>query len=171
VLWDGLDARGQRLPTGRYQLDVVARSMNDSAADTVAVAFDIRYAQEVLEDLLPALSDSMLLPERQPRSVAQSRLAAGLLVGMFAAAVPAALGHEELDGTRTHSVVVASVSISSGIAGFMLLRRRATIPENVRENARRRDEHARRNEAIRARNEVRLREARLVITPVGGEAP
>jgi len=50
------------------------------------------------------------------------------------------------------------------------MRRQSAIPANVLENARRREEHARRNREIRERNEARMREARMIITPAAGES-
>ena len=102
--------------------------------------------------------------------MARSHLAAGLAAAAFAIAVPSAIGHGELGGTRKHAVVMASLTASGGIAAFMFLRRGSGIPANVLENARRREEHARGNREIRERNAARMAEARMVITPASGES-
>jgi hypothetical protein len=168
--WDGLDHQGTRLAPGRYHLEVNATTTSGSASDTVALRFDVRYDHEPLEDTL-GLNAESLLPERRPPSVARSRLAAGLAAAAFAIAVPSAIGHGELGGTRKHAVVMASVTASGGIASFIFLRRGSAIPANVLENARRREEHTRRNREIRERNAARIAEARMVITPPSGESP
>ena len=167
-LWDGLDEAGGRLPPGRYLLEVGARSAPDSLADTVAVQFDVRYDHPPLEDTV-GLESSSLLPERRPPSVARSRLAVGVAAAAFAIAVPTAIGHGDLGSTRKHATVMASVSVSSGVAAFVFLRRGAAIPANVRENARRREEHARLNREIRERNAARIAGARMILTPVSVE--
>lgn len=167
--WDGLDQKGQRLPAGRYQLDVSAAATSDSASDTVTLRFDVTYDHEPLEDSL-AFDPRSLLPERRPPSIARSQLAAGLALASFAIAVPSVIGHGDLNGTRKHAVVMASVTATGGIASFFLLRRGSGIPANVLENARRREQHVRQNREIRERNAARLAAARMIITPTIGES-
>jgi hypothetical protein len=167
--WDGLDQQGQRLPAGRYQLDVTATATTDSASDTVTLRFDVNYEHEPLEDTL-AFDPRSLLPERRPPSIARSQLAAGLALASFAIAVPSVIGNDDLSGTRKHAVVMATVTASGGIASFFLLRRGSGIPANVLENARRREQHLRQNREIRERNAARLASARMIITPTIGES-
>jgi tetratricopeptide (TPR) repeat protein len=167
--WDGLDQQGARLPAGRYLLEATATATADSARDTVALRFDVRYDHEPLEDTL-TLDAGSLLPERQPPSVARSRLAIGLAAAAFAVAVPIAVGNDDLSGTTTHANVMATVTVSAGIAAFIHLRRGSAIPSNVLENARRREEHARHNREIRDRNAARLAQARMRIAPASGDA-
>lgn len=167
--WDGLDRQGARLSAGRYVLDVTATSMRDAARHTVSVPLDVRYAHVPLEDTLPTLDGSALLPEQRPPSAAHSRLATGVLAASFAVAVPLTFGNGALDGGRAHSVTIAAATATGGVFGFVMLRRRATIPENVRENTRRRLERLRVNEEIAARNAARLAEARMIITPATGD--
>lgn len=167
--WDGLDQKGERLPSGRYQLDVTATATTDSASDTLLLRFDVAYDHEALEDSL-VFDATSLLPERRPPSIARSRLASGLAVAAFAVAVPSVIGNGDLGGTRKHALVMASVSASGGIATFLFLRRGSGIPANVLENARRREEHVRLNREIRDRNAARLAAARMIITPVSGES-
>jgi hypothetical protein len=166
--WDGLDQQGGRLPPGRYRLEVNATTTG-SMSDTVALRFDVRYHHAPLEDTL-VLDAGSLLPERRPPSVARSRLAAGLAAAAFAVAVPSAIGHGELGGTRKHAAVMATVTASGGIAAFVFLRRGSAIPANVLANARRREEHARHNREVRERNAARMAEARMIITPASGES-
>jgi hypothetical protein len=167
--WDGLDHHGQRLAPGRYRLEVSATSTTDSLSDTVALSLDVRYDHELLEDTL-VFDPTSLLPERQPPSVARSRLAAGLAAAAIAFAVPTAIGHGELAGTRKHATLMAGVTAGGGVAAFVLLRRESAIPANVLENARRREAHARQNREIRERNEARMKEARMIIAPASGES-
>lgn len=167
--WDGLDSKGARLLPGRYQLDVTATATTDSASDTVAMRFDVAYDHEALEDSAD-FDPRSLLPERRPPSVARSQLAVGLAVATFAIAMPSVIGHGELGGTRKHAVVMASVTASGGIATFLFLRRGSGLPANVLENARRREEHVRRNREIRERNAARLATARMIITAASAES-
>ncbi len=167
--WDGLDQKGERLPAGRYQLDVTATATADSSSDTVTFRFDVAYDHEPLEDTL-AFDPRSLLPERRPPSIARSQLAAGLALASFAIAVPSVIGHGQLDGTRKHAVVMAGVTASGGIASFLMLRRGSGIPANILENARRREEHVRQNRGIRERNAARLAAAHMIITATIGES-
>lgn len=168
--WDGLDQRGARLAPGRYHLQVNATSTADSLRDTVALRFDVGYEHEVLEDTLAPLDSTALLPERNPPSVARSYLATGLAAAAFVVAVPAVVGRGDLGGTRKHSSVMASVTLSGGIVGYFLLQRGSAIPSNIRENARRREERLRHNIEIRERNAARLAGAKMTITPVRWDA-
>ena len=167
--WDGLDQSGARLAAGRYQLEVTATAMTDSASDTLSVRFDVSYDHEPLEDSV-AFDEGSLLPERRPPSIARSRLAAGLAIAAFAVAMPTVIGHGELSGTRKHAAVMASVTASGGVATFLLLRRGSGLPANVLENVRRREEHVRRNREIRDRNAARVAAARMIITLPKGES-
>jgi hypothetical protein len=167
--WEGLDQRGERLPAGRYHLEVRATSTSDASSDTVALRFDLAYDHELLEDTLASLDSASLLPERHPPSVARKYLATGLAAAAFAVAVPAIIGNGELGGTHKHASVVAGVSVSGGILGYVLLRRGSAIPSNILENARRREERVRHNIEIRQRNEARLATARMIIAPVSGD--
>lgn len=167
--WDGLDQSGARLAAGRYQLEVTANATTDSTSDTLSVRFDVSYDHEPLEDSL-AFDEGSLLPERRPPSIARSRLAAGLAIAAFAVAMPTVIGHGELSGTRKHAAVMASVTASGGVATFLFLRRGSGLPANVLENARRREEHLRRNREIRDRNAARVAAARMIITLPNGES-
>ena len=167
--WDGLDQKGERLPAGRYQLDVTATATADSASDTVAFRFDVAYDHEPLEDTL-AFDPRSLLPERRPPSIARSQLAAGIALASFAILVPNVVGHGDLNGTRKHAVVMAGVTASGGIASFFMLRRGSGIPANILENARRREEHVRQNREIKERNALRLAAARMILTPTSGDS-
>lgn len=166
--WDGLDQKGARLEPGRYQLEVSAATTADSLTDTVAVHFTIRYEHPPMEDTVD-LDTAALLPERRPPSVARSRLAVGLAAAAFAIAVPTAIGNGDLGAPRKHATVMAGVSASGGVAAFVFLRRGAAIPANIRENARRREEHVRHNREIRERNAARIAGARMIITPLSAD--
>jgi hypothetical protein len=167
--WDGLGQNGTRLPPGRYHLEVIAASTIDSSSDTVSLRFDVRYDHQPLEDTL-TLDASSLLRERRPPSAARAHLAAGVAAAAFAIAVPSVIGHGALGGTRKHATVMASVTASGGVAAFIVLRRGSAIPANILENARRREEHGRRNREIRERNAARMAEARMIIMPASGES-
>ena len=142
----------------------ISPPVHDSASDTVILPFDVAYDHEALEDTL-IFDATSLLPERRPPSIARSHLASGLAIAGFAIAVPTVIGHGELGGTRKHAAVIASVSASGGLATFLFLRRGSAIPANVLENARRREEHVRRNREIRDRNAARVAGGRMIITP------
>ena len=167
--WDGLDQSGARVAPGRYQLDVIASATTDSVSDTLSLRLDISYDHEALEDSID-FDPASLLPERRPPSIARSHLAAGLAIAGFAVAMPSVIGHGELHGTRKHAFVMASVTASGGIATFLFVRRGSGIPANVLENARRREEHLRRNREIRQRNDARIAAARMIITLPSGES-
>jgi len=124
-----------------------------------------------LEDTLPALGATELLPERASPAAAAGEIAAGVGVAGGALAISELLANGALDGAGSGAAVVAGVAAVTGLVAYVARRRHPEIPENVSANSRRRDERRAANDSIRARNASRLAQTALVLTPAAGVGP
>ena len=173
VVWNGLVA-GRLAAPGRYEVTVAGQSRLGSAVDTARVYFELRHEIMALEDTLPALRPDELFPEQHPSSAARGDLWRGLGVAAGALLIPGLVSNGRLGGGgegRVLSGAVAGVGVVVGVATFARGQRRRAIPENVAANARVQADRAAHNAAIRQRNEERLAQAKLVVTPAAGLGP
>ena len=169
VAWDGLLADGSLAPAGRYQIDVIGESRLVRLVDTATVYVDVTLLHEPLEDTVRTLGPGDLLPEQYPTSVATNSLLKGLGVAVSALFVQAALTSRELGaGSTSLSGAVAGAAALTGVVTFSMRQRNRDIPANIAENARRQGAREAENAAIRARNAVKLRQARVAIAPAAG---
>ena len=170
--WNGRLPDGRVTPAGVHEMWVLANSRLTSERDSAQVYFTVRRDYPALEDTLPPLPASALLPERYPNSAASMELLRGLGIAAAALIAPAAIGNGDLgSGGRTLSGSVAAAAAASGVVAFIARRRNSEIPANVAENKRRLAEHAVLNDAINMRNRQRLAETTLFFTPGIGIAP
>ncbi len=173
VVWDGLVA-GRLATPGRYEVTAAGHSRLGSAVDTARVYFELRHETMALEDTLPVLRPDELFPEQHPSSAARGDLLRGLGVAAGALLIPGIISNGRLGGGGEGHVLsgaVAGVGVVVGVATFARGQRNRAIPENIATNMRIRAERAERNAAIRQRNEERLAQAKLVITPAAGLGP
>jgi len=171
LAWDGLGPGGRLAPPGRYELHVDATSRLRNVQDSAHVFFDLRHDVRALEDTLPDLGAADLLPERASASAAAGEVAAGIGVAGGALVISGLLANDALDGAGNGAAVVAGVATITGLVAYLVRRRHPEIPDNVAANRRRREERAAANAAIRARNDSRLAQTVLVITPAAGVGP
>jgi len=173
VVWNGL-VGGRLASPGRYELTVAGQSRLGPWGDTARAYFDLRHDVTPLEDTLSALRPDELLPEHHPSSAARGDLFRGLGVAAGALLMPTVVANGKLAGvgeSRLLSGTVAGLGVVVGVTAFAQRQRHRAIPENVATNARARAERAEQNAAIRSRNEERLAQARLVVTPAAGLGP
>lgn len=169
VEWNGLVSGGAIAPPGRYELVVSGTSELTGRADTARAYFDIAHDRPPLEDSLPSLRPGDLLPEEHPASAASVDLLKGLSVAGAALLVPSVMGSGDLGRElNIASGAIAGAGVTTGVIAFFVRRSNRAIPENIQANQERREALARENDAIRTRNEERLRETKLVITPAAG---
>ena len=169
VEWNGLVSGGVIAPPGRYELVVSGTSDLSGRADTARAYFDIAHDRPSLEDSLPSLQPNDLLPEEHPASAASLDLLKGLGVAGAALLVPSVMGSGDLGRElNITSGAVAGAGVTTGMIAFFVRRSHRSIPGNIQANQERREARARENDAIRARNEERLRQTKLVVTPVAG---
>ena len=169
ITWDGLLADRRLAPPGRYALAVAGRSRFTGTSDSARVYFDLRHELAPLEDTLPDLDRSALLPERISPEAARQDVAKGLGVAA-AALLIAGAAHGDLGvGERGGAGVLAATAGVTGVAAFLVHRRGGAIPANVAANARRRAARDSANATIRGRNADRLAATVLLVSPAAGE--
>jgi hypothetical protein len=173
VPWNGVLASGRLAPPGTYELVVRGDShLLPSRSDSARVFFTIEHDRPPLEDTLPALGPTDLLPEHYPPSAPTVELAKGLGIGVAAIAMPTLLGHGEFAGpNRALAATVSAAGITVGILGFRWRREHNDLTQNIAENVRRRTTRLIRNAEIKRDNEAKLAMTALVITPAAGVGP
>ncbi len=172
ILWDGLLADGRLAPPGRYEFMAVGRSAVLARTDSARVFFDLGHEVAPLEDTVPDLVATDLLPEQAPRSDATRGLLQGLGVAGATLVISAGLSNPELhSGMKAGAGVIAGAATISGIAAFLVRRQHREIPANLAANAQRRVRHAAENDAIRRRNAEKHAATVLIVTPAAGFGP
>ena len=172
IEWDGLLPSGQLAPSGRYAFVLLASSRGGAravtrAADSTAAYFDVRQEFPALEDTLPDLRPSDLLPEHYRTRTATGDLVKGLGVAAGALLLANVASNRDLGRAGGMATVVATAGVAVGFTSFAT-RRGRDRPDNIAANERRRTERSTANEAIRRRNTERLAQTILVISPAAG---
>lgn len=177
IRWDGfLRNAGRIADSSTYMLRVTAASALLSTGGTGAAGrqtetqtqfFRVEQSYSPLEDTLPSLPASMLLPSNIPGSAPWIDLIKGFAVGALAYGIPVALLNDDVKW-QMHAIVGAGVGILSGVGSFLYRRHDPSIPENVAENARRQAQRQRFNDGVRSRNNAKLQVRKIVITPLTG---
>lgn len=171
LAWNGMLPDGRLTPSGVHELWVLADSRISGERDSAQVFLTVRHDYPALEDTLPSLPASALLPERHASSAAAMELMRGLGIAAAALIAPAAIGNGELgsDGRALSGSVAVAAGVG-GVIAFVARRRNPEIPANIAENRRRIAEHAARNAEIADRNRQRLAQTTLFIMPGIGAA-
>lgn len=171
LAWNGMLPDGRLTPSGVHELWVLADSRISGERDSAQVYLTVRHDFPPLEDTLPALAASALLPERHASSAAAMELMRGLGIAAAALIAPSVLGNRELgSGGRSLSGSVAVAAGVGGVIAFIARRQNPDIPANIAENRRRIAEHSARNAEITERNRQRLAQTTLYIMPGIGAA-
>jgi hypothetical protein len=170
--WNGLLGDGRLAATGRYELVVTGLSRLTQQADSMRAYFSVHQEYPPLEDTLPGLAATDLLPEQHPPSMARAELLKGLGIAAAALLIPRTLANGELRGSgRTLATGIAGTASVVGVAGFIHRRRHRGISANIAANAQRRAGRAATNAAVVGRNRERLAGARLIVAPAAGIGP
>lgn len=165
--WSGLVAGGRLAPAGRYHLTVRGVSQSTKAVDSTAVYFDVAYEHAPLEDTLPDLQASDLLPEQRPSAPGRRELLAGIGVAVTALVMSTVVADGSLAGRGSaFAAAVGGGGALAGIIGFVWRGSHRTITANVAENQRRQEERTVSNREARRRNEEKLAQTALRISPV-----
>ena len=166
-------ADGRLAMPGRYELVLRGESkINAGRTDSTRLYFDVELDRPALEDTLPALRGTDLLPERYPRSASAVEAAKGIGIALTALAVPAIIGGRSLGaGARGMGIGMAVVGVGIGAGAFAYREQHDAIAPNIAENARRRAERATQNAEIERRNEEKIAQTGLVISPAAGVGP
>lgn len=175
IEWDGVLPNGQLAPTGRYALVLLARSRVGArggivrTSDSTATYFEIKQEYPALEDTLADFGPGDLLPEQYSGSEARSDLLKGLGVAAGAFFLAGVASNQDLGSAKGMAATVGVVGVTVGVTRFVT-RRRGVRPENSAVNERRRAERSAKNAEIRRRNEDRLAQTVLVISPAAGSS-
>ncbi len=130
--WDGQDANGRTVESGRFLLNVVSRDATGQMIRLTRVPLDVDVR---LRDTIPhpdAPADSILLPESYQRGPSLEALIGGLAVGGAVLLLPSVVA-PEANITGGRFAVAGGISIA-GIVGFVTRRPGKPIPENVATN-------------------------------------
>ncbi len=163
---------GHLAPPGRYELAVVGRSQLLGRSDSARVYFTVAHETPPLEDSLPELAATQLLPERLQRSTGRSDLLKGLAVAAGALVVSRVAANGDLGGRGPAlAIAVGGTAGIAGVAAFLSARHEHDLSANIEENNRRRAARAATNASIAQRNAERIAQTVLVIQPAAGVGP
>ncbi len=157
VAWDGLTGAGAPADNGRYVLRVTPQTPTADGQRERQVVLEVKRE---LPDTLAWPPEPPVLPERMSSGPALRSLAAGLVAGAAAVALPSILAPGK-DATGARFAVGATVGVA-GFVGFFA-RKPRPLDANVRANASLRDTWKQRLDAVRAENAARLRTVRLIV--------
>ena len=157
VKWDGLTPGGAPADDGRYILQVTPRIPTADGPRARQVVLDVK---KVMPDTLAWPPEPTFLPDRTSRGPAFRSLAAGLVAGAVAVALPSIVAPGK-DASGARFAVGATVGVA-GFVGFFA-RKPRVLEANARTNASQRDAWKKKLDAVRAENAARLRTIRLVV--------
>ena len=157
VAWDGLTAAGTPADNGRYVLRVTPRIPTADGPRARQIVLEVKQEPP---DTLAWPPTPSLLPERSSTGPAFRSLAAGLVAGAAAVALPSIIAPGK-DGSGARFAVGATVGVA-GFVGFFA-RKPRPLEANVRTNTAQRDAWKKKLDAVRAENAARLRTIRLVV--------
>ena len=163
VTWDGLTAAGAPADNGRYLLRVTPRTLTADGPRARQVLLEVKQERPDTLAWPPPLTTPPLLPERTSSGPAFRSLAAGLVAGAAAVALPSIMAQGK-DATGARFAVGAAVGIS-GFVGFFAHKPRP-IAANVRANGALRDTWKKKLDQVKGENVNRLRSTRMVVRAV-----
>jgi hypothetical protein len=165
VAWNGM-LGGRLAPAGMYELRIIGRSLLGGRVDSTNALFTLRHDFPPLEDTLPDLAPTELLPERHGRSAGRSALLKGMAVAAVTMLIPQVAGNPALrDGGSGVAAAAAGTAAGAGVAAFIIRRRNPEIAANIALNNVRRSRRRADNAAIAARNIERIAATRLELVP------
>ncbi|MDH3369637.1 MAG: hypothetical protein OEO17_17510, partial [Gemmatimonadota bacterium] len=130
--WDGLDATGAPLQSGRYVLAIESRLASGQVVRILRVPLDIESNPADTVDHPPLPPDSLFLPERVTRGPGLEALVGGLVGGVGIAVLPLVVAPDaDLSAGR---IAVAGTVALTGVIGFFKQRPGRPIAANVRAN-------------------------------------
>ena len=160
VSWDGLTAAGTAATDGRYLLQVTPRTPTADGPRARQVVLEVKQEAPDTLPWPPPLTTPPLLPERTSTGPAFRSLAAGLVTGAAAVALPSIMAQGK-DATGARFAVGAAVGVA-GFVGFFAHKPRP-LEANVRANASQREAWKKKLDQVKAENVARLRTMRLVV--------
>ena len=167
IRWSGLLRSGVRADSSIYELRGIGNSRVQSGSSGAdRQLFRIEYVFEPLEDTLPSIPPSELLPDQYKASAPWFDLAKGGALVAAAMVLPTMLTNDVK--WKPHAGAAITLGVASAAISFSYRRSHRDIPENVRENNRRQQQRALFNRGVSERNEARKTAMILLICPVTG---
>ncbi len=158
--WDGLDASGTPLESGRYLLSIESR-LSGQVLRVLRVPLDIESLPADTLDHPPAPADSLFLPERLTGGPGLEALIGGVVGGVGIAVLPLALA-PDTDLSAGRMAVAGTVALT-GVIGFFTQRPGRPIAVNVRANERLRQEWRTRVDEVVQLNAARRSTSEIVV--------
>ena len=176
IVWGGL-VNNVRADTGLYELRLEADDnvRQGTPRVTERQRFRIDHVHAKLEDSLPPFRDVNLggtdtLRSRYSGAKPYGEGARGAFLATMAGALPfvalASAQRQNMSQWGTHLGVGIALGVVGGIGGYTYATKHRDDARAVAENARRRDERARFNAGVAARNRARLDKTILIIRPL-----
>jgi hypothetical protein len=161
VRWDGTDSAGVPLASGAYVLTVTSRpTPGGEILRVLRVPLEVRAGGG--RDTLPwPASPPAPLPERAPSGPALRVLAAGVLTGTAALALPGVVA-KDAQPTGARFAVAGAVSLA-GILGYFAHKPGRPLPQNAIANRARAAAWQVLRDSVRRENGNRRREVRLTV--------
>ncbi len=167
IRWSGLLRDGTRADSTIYELRATGNSRVQGGSGVDRQLFRIEYVYEPLEDTLPSIPVSDLLPEKYPASAPWRDLIKGGTLAVAAVALPLVALNNDIRWKPQAAAFAVLGAASAGVS-FSYRRNHRDIPANVRENNRRRQQRELFNRGVVDRNNARKAATRLLICPVTG---
>ncbi len=159
--WDGLDAAGEPLESGRYVLAIESRIASGQVVRILRVPLDIESNPADTVDHPPPPADSLFLPERVTRGPGLEALVGGLVGGVGIAVLPLAVAPDaDLSAGR---IAVAGTVALTGVISFFMQRPGRPIVPNVQANELLRQEWRARVDEVAQLNAGRRSTAEIVV--------
>jgi hypothetical protein len=171
IRWAGFTRNATRVDSGLYEVRASARQAGTTVPTVDRQLFRIEHVFEPLEDTLPSIPQSDLLPEQYQSSAPWLDLAKGGALAVAAVALPLiALGKDgtELPSYTAHAGAAAGLGLAAAVFSFSYRRGHRSIPANVRENARRQQQRTLFNAGVRTRNGDRIARTIMLVCPATG---
>jgi hypothetical protein len=173
VVWNGL-INNARADTGLYEFRLQAEDNRRQGSPIIErQRFRIEHVHAELEDSLPPFGDVKLgatdtLQSRYSDFKPYGEGGRGLFIATVAGALPvlALSQRKNMSQWGSHFGVGVALGIVGGIGGYTYATQHRADARAVAENARRRDERARFNAGVVARNRARLDKTMLIIRPL-----
>jgi hypothetical protein len=169
--WSGITRNATRADSGLYEVRATARATASNSEIKDRQLFTIEHVFEPLEDTLPSIPQSDLLPEQYQPSAPWLDLAKGGALAVAAVALPLITLQKdasELPSYTAHAGAAAGLGLAAAVFSFSYRRSHRSIPANVRENARRQQQRTLFNSGVRARNRDRIARTIMLICPAAG---
>ena len=171
INWKGVTASGAYARPGVYQLRVRGQPTTGGQPLTESISLRVEQVFELLEDTLPSLdpkNPNDLLPEQIKASQPWFDLAKGAGLAIVAVGIPLAALETSDISWAPHAATTAVIGLSSAGISYWYRRSKPQIRANVAENTLRRNYREQFNSAVRARNQRRLDQTVLIVSPVTG---